>query len=90
LLEIYGHRNVCSSLTGTSFTFSVLDGSICSEYNTGTSVATHISLLRANIVAQMLNPYSKFIVLWLIHVGYCCFQPQLSLGSSFGPVIMTS
>ena len=68
---------------------SLLDGSICNEYDVSTSVAIHISLLNASMVAYMQTPFLSFIVLWSIHVGCCGLYPQLALGSSLGPDIIT-
>ena len=55
----------------------------------GTSVAIHISLSYASMVAHMQTPFWSFIVLWSMHVGYCGSYLQLAFRTSLGPDIMT-
>ena len=56
---------------------------------TTTSVAIHVPLLYASIVAYMQTLFLYFIVLWSTHIGCCGPYLQLALGSSSGPQIMT-
>jgi len=68
---------------------SLLDRFICSEYDVATSVAIHIALLYANVVAYMQTAFLNFIMLWSIHIGYYGPYLQLAFGMSFGPDIIT-
>ena len=79
-LETWDNRIVCFSLMCSSFMFSCQMDPYAIKMMPGTSVATHISRLRASMMAYMQYPFFKFHSITTIPVGYYSLYRHRPLG----------